>query len=456
VGDLDGDGEYEYVVVRVNGSTGPQYVEAYSRDGRALWQVDMGPNSNNLDNIEPGSATLSVGHNDGLTVYDLNSDGRAEVLLKTANGTKFGDGTTLSNSNDNVQFLSVLEGSTGRELGRAQMPNPVISDGPLSGHMGIGYFDGTYPSVVFKAKNRIGSGDFNLVMTAWDYRNGTISQRWTWRRTNQNAPDFHQIRVLDVDGDGKDEVADGGYVIDDNGTYLYAVPGVVHGDRFHIGDFDPDHAGLEGFGIQQSNSSGLQMYYYDARTGAMLRAFTGDVTDMARGNAGDLDPTHRGYEFWSFSGLYTVQSTAQIVADGSDPWPNFRIWWDGDALSENLNQNWVSKWNHASPDRDGNKILRAASLGAVYGSRDAPAFYGDIMGDWREEIIWEHSDRAHILIFTTTSPSTTRLYTLPHNPEYRNCLTVKGYMQSHQIDYYLGDGMTIPPPVPNIRLANRP
>jgi hypothetical protein len=78
------------------------------------------------------------------------------------------------------------------------------------------------------------------------------------------------------------------------------------------------------------------------------------------------------------------------------------------------------------------------------------------MGDWREEIIWEHSDRAHILIFTTTSPSTTRLYTLPHNPEYRNCLTVKGYMQSNQIDYYLGDGMTIPPPVPNIRLANRP
>jgi hypothetical protein len=456
VGDLDGDGEYDYVVVRVNGTTGPQYVEAYSRDGRALWQVDMGPNSNNLDNIEPGSATLSVGHNDGLTVYDINSDGRAEVIVKTANGTKFGDGTTLSNSNDNVQFISILDGTTGRELARAQVPNPVIADGPLAGHMGIGYFDGTYPSVVFKAKNRIGSGDFNLVMTAWDYRNGAITQRWTWRRTNQNAPDFHQIRVVDVDQDGKDEVADGGYVIDDNGSYLYAVPGVVHGDRFHIGDFDPDHPGLEGFGIQQSNSSGLQLYYYDARTGAMLRQFTGAVTDMARGNAGDLDPTHRGYEFWSFSGLYTVQSTAQIVADGSDPWPNFRIWWDGDTLSENLNQQWVSKWNSASPDRDGNKILRAASLGAIYGARDAAAFYGDIMGDWREEVIWEHSDHAHILIFTTTTASSTRLYTLPHNPEYRNCLTVKGYMQSHQIDYYLGDGMTIPPPVPNIRLANRP
>jgi len=54
------------------------------------------------------------------------------------------------------------------------------------------------------------------------------------------------------------------------------------------------------------------------------------------------------------------------------------------------------------------------------------------MGDWREEIIWEHSDRAHILIFTTTSPSTTRLYTLTAQPGIPHCLTVKGYMQSHQ------------------------
>jgi len=76
------DGEYEYVVVRVNGSTGPQYVEAYSRGGQNLWVVDMGPNSNNLDNIEPGSATLSVGHNDGLTVYDLTATAAQEVLAE--------------------------------------------------------------------------------------------------------------------------------------------------------------------------------------------------------------------------------------------------------------------------------------------------------------------------------------------------------------------------------------
>jgi len=175
-------------------------------------------------------------------------------------------------------------------------------------------------------------------MTAWDYRNGTISQRWTWRRNQPERAGLPPDSRADVDGDGKDEVADGGYVIDDNGTYLYAVPGVVHGDRFHIGDFDPGPRGPRRLRDPAEQLEWAPDVLLRCATGAMLRAFTGDVTDMARGNAGDLDPTHRGYEFWSFSGLYTVQSTAQIVADGSDPWPNFRIWWDGDALSENLNQ----------------------------------------------------------------------------------------------------------------------
>ena len=51
--------------------------------------------------------------------------------------------------------------------------------------------------------------------------------------------------------------------------------------------------------------------------------------------------------------------------------------------------------------------------------------------------------------FTTQRSSSTRLYTLAHNPEYRNSLTIKGYLQSHMLDYYLGDGMA-PPPVPNV------
>ena len=69
-----------------------QVLEAYKRDGTFLWRVDMGPNSRQQDNIEPGSSTISVGNWDGVTVYDLDSDGKAEVIISTANGVVFGDG----------------------------------------------------------------------------------------------------------------------------------------------------------------------------------------------------------------------------------------------------------------------------------------------------------------------------------------------------------------------------
>ena len=61
-GDLDGDGEYDYVVDR---QTSPQKLEAYRRDGTFLWAMDLGPNSTDQNNIEGGSSTIDVGHNDG-------------------------------------------------------------------------------------------------------------------------------------------------------------------------------------------------------------------------------------------------------------------------------------------------------------------------------------------------------------------------------------------------------
>jgi hypothetical protein len=458
VGDLDGDGEYDYVVDRLpNGAGQSPRVEAYSRTGTFLWGVDLGPNGTNLDNIEGGPAAISNGHWDGVTVYDLDSDGRAEVILKTANRTILGNGATVQAPNDNQQFLSILDGMSGAERGRILLPQDYAADGPLQAHLGIGYFDGRNPSVVVKAKNRIGSGAFNLVMAAYDFRGSAVTQRWKWLRGNQNAPDFHQIRILDVDRDGRDDVFDGGYVIDENGALLYSLGarGVNHGDRFHVGDLDPDRPGLEGFAIQQDNPSGLHYFYFDAATGAVIRSYTGPVEDLARGTAGDIDPRHRGYEYWSFHGLHTVQntSTTALVADPNTPWPNFRIWWDGDTLSESLNQNWVGKWNHLSPARSLQRQLSAGGDGASYSFRDAAQLYGDILGDWREEVVFEHSDHSQLMIYTTTLPSSTRLYTLPHNPEYRNCLTVKGYLQSHMVDYYLGDGMATPPR-PNIQLVS--
>jgi hypothetical protein len=458
-GDLDGDGSFDIVVDRI--SSAAPLVEGYSaRTGARLWRLDTGPLGVNQDNIEGGAATISNGHWDGVTVFDFDADGDAEVAVKTANGFVFGDGTTLRHANDQDQFVSIVNGRTGAEITRAPLPNDYLSDGPLQCHFGAGYLDGVRPNVIVKCKNRVGSGAFNLVAAAYDFSGTALTRRWKFTRSNNNGgADYHQIRILDVDGDGKDEVADGGYVIDDDGTLLYALgSGVIHGDRFHITDMDPARPGLEGFGIQQDNPNGLETYYYDARTGQILRSYSnpnGAGADMGRGTVADLFPDQPGFEYWSFNGMYAAGSGALVVAEENEnvPWPNFLMQWDGDTGGELLDNNRVGDWNLTARSR--NTYSWRRTFDGLVQARGAIPFYGDILGDWREEALLETADHAELRIYTTTYETDVRLYTLAHNPAYRNSLTVHGYKQSHLVDYFLGHGMAAPP-APRIRLAARP
>lgn len=85
VGDVDGDGEYEYIVkwdptnskdVSHTGYTGKCLIDCYKLDGTILWRLDMGCN------IRAGA------HYTQFMVYDFNGDGKAEISVKTAPGTK--------------------------------------------------------------------------------------------------------------------------------------------------------------------------------------------------------------------------------------------------------------------------------------------------------------------------------------------------------------------------------
>ncbi len=445
VGDLNADGEYDYIIDRLGEGC---KVEAYLNDGTYLWTIDMGPNSLNMDNISPGSSTIDVGNWDGLTVYDMDNDGKAEILLRTANGVVFGDSQTLSHGNNNTQFVSVVDGFTGAEITRTQIPNNYISVGPMACSMGIGYLNGITPSLLTFHKNRNSDGSFNRLMCAWDFNGSTLQLKWNTNMPFGNSygtgSDGHQMRIVDVDGDGKDDVAHVGFVLNgEDGSLKYNMgdQGIEHGDRWFVAKLDPYRPGLQGYGIQQYNS--ILDYYYDAADGSLIWKHVtsdGSVGDVGRGVAADIDANHIGYEVWHFGGVYNARENKNISS--SYPYPNLRIWWDGDLLSENLNDGKLDKHNVG-------RLLTAWQYHGASGSaRAVPKFYGDIFGDWREEIIYTNSTNSELVIFTTPTPSEHRLYTLPHNPAYRNSMTIKGYMQSHMVDYYLGAGMTTPPTPP--------
>ncbi|WP_190394249.1 rhamnogalacturonan lyase [Nocardiopsis quinghaiensis] len=85
VGDVDGDGRYEFVVkwdptnskdVSQKGYTGNTYVDTYTQEGELLHRVDLGVN------IRSGA------HYTQFLVYDLDGDGRSELMLKTAPGSR--------------------------------------------------------------------------------------------------------------------------------------------------------------------------------------------------------------------------------------------------------------------------------------------------------------------------------------------------------------------------------
>ncbi|WP_338900103.1 hypothetical protein WBG99_34285 [Streptomyces sp. TG1A-60] len=454
VGDLDGDGEYDYVLDR---QTSPQKLEAYSSHGRFLWEVDMGPNSQNQNNIEPGSSAIDVGHWDGVTVYDFDSDGRAEVALKIADGVRFGDGTTWTHADDARQFMAVLDGRTGALRNWSAVPTTYLGDGPVGARLGVAYLNGTTPSLVAYMKNRRADGAFNLMMAAWSFTGSALRHEWTWLRGSQNAPDGHNTRAIDVNGDGTDEVAEIGFVLNGNGSLRYSMApqGIIHGDRFHIADMDPSRPGLEGYGVQQDNSSGLLEYYYDAANGSVIWKHNGGPADVGRGMAGDVDPRFPGMEVWSFSGLYNAPGNRLTEPNTSlRPWPQLGLWWDGDLTMELLNDGKIEKWDPQNP-RPTNSLPRLVSTwnhGAVTAAQGGPTLVGDILGDWREEAVYTNASYSELIIFTTNQPTSTRLYTLAHNPAYRNAMTFKGYMQSHHVDYFLGSGMAHPPR-PNITYA---
>ena len=506
--DTDGDGEYDAVVCdrlfagaisdeaenTENTATTTHKIQAYRLDGTLLWTVDMGPNVN-----------ICGGQNDMVVAYDINCDGRCEVMIRSSDGTRFwdkanetwgkyakgssvadvdGDGIVdyrQQSSRNRPFYVSVIDGLTGEEIACNELKYDEVSDGAdrytrnnrrdymsdgysaMDGHFAICYLDGIHPSLVMECLDRDNNKTHHNYVFTWEYdwTNGK-PENWhhdkTWSRNDKRPwpAEFHQLRVADVDGDGCDEMIQGGYSVNPKNGW-FASPGIGHGDRFILSDIDPDRPGLEVYAIQQSALLGQLLY--DARTAERIKEwYLPSVYDVGRGACMDVDASRKGYELYSFTDDYVYDCKGEKTSytrSGCGIKTMFEgIWWNGDLQREEISSPGGSGWG---TNLMITQVLNKARLvefsqesnWASHGSTGTrPAFIGDIIGDWREEIILakQNDEQCTGLVgYTTNMPTNYSIYCLQQDPHYRLDCTTRGYYQHPNTGFYLGGDMPLPP-----------
>lgn len=488
VGDLDGDGEYEIVVKRLSIDATPSattyhYLEAYEMDGTFMWAINLGPNMINQVEIN-------------FLVYDLDGDGKAEVATRTSDeftdgvgnkiGDRDGDGVTNYRSTaaynssyyriDGPDYISIFEGQTGKEIAwdwyidrepMTQWGSTSMSDSQLSHRAtkcmwSVAYLDGVNPSFI------ISRGIYHRIkIEAWDFKNNTLTKKWAYDTdpngiaTSYTGSGYHNMIIGDVDGDQKDEILYGSMLIDENGKGVYST-GYGHGDAQHLADINPDLSGLEHFscleGANGTTIPGLSLR--TASTGKDLWSYK-TSGDIGRCITADIDENHKGYEIWGSegSGIYNSKgdliSTIQPTTAGNGATYNFGIWWDGDLMRELLDRTVITKWNANNQQTDRvSTLYNITNVSDNNGTKSNPCLMADILGDWREEIIYRNSLNTQMVVFVTPYTTTQRMYTLMHDPNYRTAISWQqnSYNQPPNLGFYFGEGMDTPP-APNISLV---
>ncbi|MFI5880105.1 rhamnogalacturonan lyase [Streptomyces sp. NPDC051554] len=459
VGDLDGDGRLDFVLKwqptnakdnSQSGYTGDTILDGITLDGTRLWRIDLGRN------IRSGA------HYTQFQVYDYDGDGKAEVAMKTADGTVDGAGTVIGNSAADYrnssgyvlsgpEYLTMFNGSTGKAMGTVDyVParGTVSSWGDSYGNRvdrflaGTAYLDGSRPSLI------MARGYYTrTVIAAWDWRSGAFTRRWTFDTNSStntgkgyDAQGNHQLAIADVDGDGKDEIVYGSMAVDDNGSGLWTTKN-GHGDALHVGDLDPSRPGLEEFKVDE-DSSKPSSWMADAKTGAVIWS-TPANGDNGRGVSGDIWAGSAGAESWSAAESGVRNPKGTVVSSRKPSSTNFLSWWDGDPVRELLDATHIDKYGTTADTR----LLTASGVHSNNSTKATPSLSGDILGDWREEAVWPTTDNTALRIYSTPYETTTRITTLLHDTQYRTALAWQNtaYNQPPHPSFYIGDGMTTAP-----------
>ena len=443
-GDLDGDGEFDYVVrcgseshdpwyTAWKPSKKPYFLEAFHRDGRRLWTRSLSWN------IESGVWFAPF------VVFDVNGDGKAEVICK---GNLPEDGDLRENEGVNKgkvltgpDRILVLDGMTGKILAHAPWPERDYFMTRVHGHnyasrnqLAIACLDGKTPCILALR----GTYGYMLV-DAWQMKNGKLEALWQYRSGDFGRPwagqGAHTTRVADLDGDGRDEIILGGAVLDDDGRPLWTT-GHGHPDYLYVADITKKNPGLEVVTMYEYACKTGGFTCADAKTGKVVWELREPTHHIHEGYAGDIDARYRGWEIGGndfISGGHTGKKVARhyspdgelLFVGGQAPYADYKggfiphfAYWDADLQREEIAPRML--------DYRGGECGGGIS-GFFLGQFDAE-------GDWREELVTSRT--GEFRIFYTTIPAMDRRKCLMTDPIYR--MSVVANASGYQEDPSMG------------------
>jgi hypothetical protein len=417
-GDLTGDGELEVLIKHTNNwdvdpwdqawepSKDTYKVSAYKANGELLWRIDLGWG------IEAGVFYSPI------VVWDIDGDGRSEILLKT---NKSSDPKEYDS-----EYISVLEGASGEVINEARWPSTEgfrkqDYNSNSRNYIAVAHLDGENPYIItargLYKDQKIVAYD-NKLQKVWE------------RIINDGSHGLHSLPIADIDDDGKEEIMWGEHCIGEDGKDLWAIedrmPYRGHPDICFVADILPSHPGKEVFycreGWHKTQHKDIGLLLADSK-GKIIWAHW-NYRHVDGGWVSRVIPGESGMQCYSYDisgkkinaeGIgvasidqYLWSSDGDLLAEPDDMWMSFPVDWDGDGLREVCLRNGTVK-------RFGGPVVAKLDSGAVWG--------GDIFGDHREEIVVAPMDGKVYVYFNTDLLRSLPRVTLLDDRKYKNDLS---------------------------------
>ena len=302
-------------------------------------------------------------------------------------------------------------------------------------------------------------------VAAYTLRDGKLNLDWnfvTESGTEYASKGNHNMSTGDMDNDGFDELVIGAMALDHDGSVLWVKDGKdgrdfsAHADAIHLAAMLPGSDQLYVVTPSEDGGATLNFSLTNGATGARVGGVFLVQADIGRGMAANITPTP-GYEYWGgvpnsesapSGAIYNVSGEIVSLEKPSDFTTNWCMYWDGDLLAELPDSDnpamaegavTIYKYNWEENSMDVLETFEGTKLNNW--TKNTPSLTADILGDWREEIVARSENNDELYIYMTTDETDYMIYTLMHDPVYRNSVANQNtsYNQPSHIGFYLGE-----------------